>query len=199
MRKHLLTAEQVQRLRSACDSVTPKGKRDIAILDTMLFQGLRLKEAANLNLMSFTNFGDQITIQLKDRAYPIKVHGTLHQSLKTWLDQRGIPLENTTGPVFVPILKSDKNVQKPLNRRTISHLVAYYGSLAGILPVKGPNRLTPGDLRRTCARRAYDHGADLLSIQAFLGFNHLETVVRYIGVSGLIDTASVIDQINYEE
>jgi site-specific recombinase XerD len=199
MKKHLLTAEQVQQLRSACDSFTPKGKRDIAILDTMLFQGLRLKEAANLNLMSFTNFGDQITIQLKDRAYPIKVHGTLHQSLKTWLDQRGIPLENTTGPVFVPILKSDKTVQKPLDRRTISHLVAYYGNLAGILPVKGPDRLTPGDLRRTCARRAYDHGANLLAIQVFLGFNHLETVVRYIGVSGLIDTASVIDQINYDE
>lgn len=199
MKKHLLTAEQVQQLRSACDSVTTKGKRDIAILDTMLFQGLRLKEVANLRLEGFRKFSDRITLQIKSRAYAIKIHDTLLQSLNIWMDQRGISLEDASGPVFVPIIKSEKEVQKPLGSQRISHLVAEYGNLAGLTPVKGMGRLTPGNLRRTCARTAYDHGASLISIQAFLGFSHLETVARYIGVFDLRDTDSVIDQINYEE
>jgi integrase len=171
-----LNAEQVQRLRSACDTVAPKGKRDIAILDTMLFQGLRLKEVANLRFDDFRRFGGQLTLHLKSRAYAIKIHPTLLQSLNKCMDQRGLSLENATGPVFVPITKSGRNTPKPLGRGTISRLVARYGNLAGLAPRKGSDRLTPGDLRRTCVRNAYDHGTNLISIQAFLGFNHLETV-----------------------
>jgi site-specific recombinase XerD len=197
MNKHILSVEQVQRLRDVCSTITPKGKRDIAILDTMLYQGLRLKEVANLQLESFRFVDGQIMLQLKGRISPIKVHKILHHSLRKWMDQRGIPLENTTGPVFIPLQKSNKNSEKSLGRQAISHLVAKYGSLAGVTPAKGKYRLTPGDLSRTCARVAYDRGADLLSLQAFLGFNHIETVARYIGVLELKDPNSVIDQIAY--
>ena len=197
--KRLLTPKQVQFLRAACEIVTPRGKRDIAILDSFLYQGLRLTEVANLKLESFRKFRAHYTLQLKTRSTPIKIHNNLYQILKLWMDQRGMSLEKTTGPVFVPIQKSAKDVQKPLSGRTISRLVAKYGSQADITPVKGPDRLTPDDLRRTCARRAYDRGAKLVSIQAFLGFNHLETVARYIGVLDQKDTDSVIDQIDYKE
>lgn len=199
MKKHILSVEQVQRLRDSLSTTTPKGKRDIAILDTMLYQGLRLMEVANLQLESFSFVGGQITLHLKGRASPIKVHNTLHHTLKNWMDQRGIPLENATGPVFIPLQKSNKNPQKSLGRQAISRLVAKYGSLAGITPVKGTDRLTPGDLRRTCARVAYDRGADLLSLQAFLGFTHVETVARFISVLELKDPDLVIDQISYED
>jgi site-specific recombinase XerD len=195
---YILTAEHVQKLRAACDTVTPKGKRDLAILDTMLFQGLRLIEVADLRLQDFHNVGDQFILQLKSRSDGIKIHDTYHQTLKAWIDQRGMSFEKATGPVFVPISRLDKNVQKPLGRQTISHLVARYGNLAGLTPLRGLDRLKPGDLRRTCARNAYDHGADLVSLQAFLGFNHLETVARHIGILDMKDTNSVKDRINYE-
>ena len=41
-RKRILNLEQVQQLRSVCDAFTPGGKRDIVILDSMLYQGMRL-------------------------------------------------------------------------------------------------------------------------------------------------------------
>jgi site-specific recombinase XerD len=47
-RKRMLTSEQVQQLRSICDTNTPGGKRDLAILDSMLYQGMRLGEVSNL-------------------------------------------------------------------------------------------------------------------------------------------------------
>jgi site-specific recombinase XerD len=196
---YILTVEHVRKLRAACDTFSPKGKRDLAILDTMLFQGLRLIEVADLRLQDFHNVGDQFILQLKSRSDGIKIHDTYHHTLKAWIDQRGMSFEKVTGPVFVPISKFDRHVSKSLSRQTISHLVARYGNLAGLTPLKGPDRLKPGDLRRTCARNAYDHGADLVSLQAFLGFNYLETVARYIGILNGIKAGSVKDHINYEE
>jgi site-specific recombinase XerD len=110
-----------------------------------------------------------------------------------------LSLENATGPVFIPVSSIDRSPQKPLGGQTISRLVAKYGNLANLTPLKGLDRLKPGDLRRTCARTAFENGANLLSLQAFLGFNHLETVARYIDILNLNDIASVKDQINYEE
>jgi hypothetical protein len=43
----------VQHIRAACDTGTLKGKRDIEILETMLFQGLRLMEVTHLRLGEF--------------------------------------------------------------------------------------------------------------------------------------------------
>ena len=196
---YFLDAAQVQKLRASCEIASPKGKRDIAILDAMLFQGLRLKEVAELRLENFSNLKDQLRLKLKDRSESIEIHEKFHHSLNSWLSQRDISQMNADGPVFVPISKSYWNTQKPLSGQTISRLVAKYGNLAGLTPLRGPERLKPGDLRRTCARTAYDHGAKLVSIKAFLGFNHLETAARYIGVMNGIDADLVRDYIRYED
>jgi site-specific recombinase XerD len=108
-----------------------------------------------------------------------------------------VSLENYRGPVFVQITEFIKSPRKPLSKRTISYMVARYGNLAGIAPMKGATRLFPMDLRRTCARNAYDRGASLLSITAFLGFNHLESTARFIDVLDLADPDTAVDQINY--
>jgi site-specific recombinase XerD len=197
-RNYFLTAEQVQHLRAACDTASPRGKRDLAILDAMLFQGLRLKEVVELRMEDIRDLGNQFILHLKGRTDEIDVHDTCHQSLKTWLDESDVCLGNATGPIFVPISKSIRNPQEPLRGQTISRLAAKYGNQAGLTPLKGPNRLKPGDLRRTCARTAYDHGADLLSLQAFFGFNHLESVARYIGVLDMKDAGSVKNFIRYK-
>ena len=119
------------------------------------------------------------------------------QSLNDWLDHREVSLENNRGPVFVQTTKLVESQRKPLGKRTISYLVAKYGNLAGIAPLKGPDRLFPRDLRRTCARNAYDRGARLLSISSLLGFNHLESTVRFIDVLELQDADAAIDLIQY--
>ncbi|NIV99504.1 tyrosine-type recombinase/integrase [Candidatus Saccharibacteria bacterium] len=117
--------------------------------------------------------------------------------MNDWLDQRDLSLENNRGPVFVQITKFVKSPRKPLGKRSISYLVARYGNLAGIAPMKGANRLFPMDLRRTCAWNAYDRGASLLSVTAFLGFNHLESTARFIDVLDLADPDIAVDQIQF--
>jgi site-specific recombinase XerD len=195
--KHILSWEQVQQLRSVCDTNIPGGKRDLAILDSMLYQGMRLSEVANLGLEQIHSSGDKYFISIKRRPKPVKAHPNWLQSLNDWLDQRGVFLQNNCGPIFVQITKFVKSPRKPLSKRTISYMVARYGNLAGIAPMKGATRLFPMDLRRTCARNAYDHGANLLSITAFLGFNHLESTARFIDVLDLADPDIAVDQIQF--
>ncbi|MCI0412099.1 hypothetical protein L0222_04760 [bacterium] len=48
-----LSPDEVRQLRAAVDSTTIKGKRDLAIIDTMLFLGLRREE---LSVISLSNF-----------------------------------------------------------------------------------------------------------------------------------------------
>jgi site-specific recombinase XerD len=196
-KKRILSWEQVQQLRSVCDRNNPGGKRDLAILDSMLYQGMRLSEVANLGLEQIRSSGEKFFIYIKRRPKPVKAHPNWFQSLNDWLDQRGVSLENYRGPVFVQITEFIKSPRKPLSKRTISYMVARYGNLAGIAPMKGATRLFPMDLRRTCARNAYDRGASLLSITAFLGFNHLESTARFIDVLDLADPDTAVDQINY--
>lgn len=196
-KKRILSREQVQQLRSVCDTNIPGGKRDLAILDSMLYQGMRLREVANLRLEQIRSSGDQFFIHIRRRPKPVKAHPNWLQSLNDWLDQRGVSPENNRGPVFMQITKFVNSPRKHLSKRTISYMVARYGNLAGITPMKGANRLFPMDLRRTCARTAYDRGANLLSISAFLGFNHLESTARFIDVLNLADPGIAVDQIQF--
>ena len=196
-KKRILSREQVQQLRSVCDTEIPGGKRDLAILDSMLYQGMRLSEVANLKVEHIQSSEDEFLIHIERRTKPIKAHTMWLQSLNDWLDQRGMSYENNRGPIFVQITKFDKSPRKPLGKRTISYMVARYGNLAGIAPMKGATRLFPLDLRRTCARHAYDRGASLLSITAFLGFNHLESTARFIDVLDLADPDKAVDHIQY--
>jgi site-specific recombinase XerD len=195
---NILTPRQVQLLRSVYSTITPKNKRDAAILDVFLYLGLRLKEVTNLRLEYFQELNGEISIVLQNRVLPLPIHPTLKKSLNLWMDQRGMSLLGSSGPIFPPIRVPEKYIQKSLGSQTISLLVAKYGNAAGIAPLKGRSRLKPSDLRRTCARNAFDHGADLVSIQAFLGFNHLETVTRYIKIYNKPAPDSVIDCINYK-
>ena len=196
-KKRVLTSEQVQQLRLACDTITPGGKRDLAILDSMLYHGLRVKEIASLRIEDLQREKGHYSIHLADRPMPVKVHPRWQQSMDDWLDQMGVSVEYDPGPVFVQIPKYAGSPLKPLSKRTISFLVARYGNLAGIAPIKGPNRLYPIDLRRTCGRHAYDHGARLSSVSALLGLNHLESSARFIDIKELSDPAEALDRINY--
>jgi site-specific recombinase XerD len=195
--KKILSTTQVHNLRAVCDTNSSEGKRDLAILDSMLYQGMRLGEVANLQFEQIFSSGTKFYIQLKRSAEPIDTHTRWLQSLKIWLDHRNVSLQDNHGSIFVQIRKSIKSCLKPLSKRTVSYLVARYGNLAGIAPSKGKNRLFPTDLRRTCGRRAYENGANLLSIAAFLGFNHLESAARFIEVIDFADPNEAVDRIQY--
>ena len=94
------------------------------------------------------------------------------------------------------IRRGDHIKPQALTPQAISNLVAQRGAAARLSSLSGDNRLTPHDLRRTCARNAYDNGAPLPAVQLFLGHSDPKTTAHYIGLT-FDEAASVADFVNY--
>ena len=193
-----LTPEEGRALRGAVNSSTVKGKRDLAIIDVMLFAGLRRDEVASLCLEDLRQDRGQWWLVLMGKGQKtrrIRVHDVLLDSLKDWLAVNGRGL-GQSGAVYLSVNKGDKCGERPINASVVGRLVAEYGAKAGLAPLSGPNRLTPHDLRRTCARNAFDNGAPLPYIRDLLGHGSIETTMRYIGATD-DDLRTAVEYIKY--
>lgn len=179
-----LERAEVRALQAAPDTSTAKGKRDLALLNTMLYAGLRVEEVANLDVEHIQQDKGRWWLVFSGKGQKtrkIKLHEELYASLSAWLAARGLELGKGTGPVFVNVNKADAIGRNRLNASSINRIVAEYGSQAGLAPATGENRLSPHDLRRTCARNAYENGAPLPLIEAMLGHASVDTTMQYIG------------------
>jgi len=194
-----LSREEARNLRAACDLGTNKGRRDLAILDMGLFAGLRVDEIASLDMTDLRQDGGRWWVQFSgkgEKTRRVKLHDAAFASLSAWLQATGRDLGQGGGPVFAAINKGDAIGTPGIGTAAINRLVAEYGHRAGLAPLDGPNRLSPHDLRRTAARRAYDEGCPLPLIQRMLGHSDVSTTMRYIGADD--DTnGGAIDYIRY--
>ena len=178
-----------------------KSIRDLAIINIMLYMGLRTIEIRRIMLEDF--FIDQGKWHLmihgkgdKDRVLP--VHPEALQSIEEWITQANQHLEDKTlklgtgkVPLFYNLRPSGQISKNSLGKNPIPRFLARYGAYAGIAAAEGKNRLSPHDLRRTFGRRAFDSGAPILAIQKAYGHADVSTTMQYIGVDDQ-DTEAVI-------
>jgi len=179
-----LTQAEVRDLRATFDTTTNKGKRDRAILDLAFFAGLRCEEIASLDVSNLQQDRGRWWLVFEgkgSKTRKVKVHDMLWESLDAWLRATDRTVGSGEGAVFVGVNKGDRVGDKAISTATVNRLVAEYGHKAGLSPLHGKNRLGPHDLRRTCARNAYDNGAPLPQIQRMLGHADITTTMRYIG------------------
>ena len=192
----------MRKLRATVDLTArndTKATRDKAIIDLMLYAGLRRSEVAALTPGNFKQDGGRWWIVLTgkgDKPRRLKSHDTLYKSLKAWLAITGQALGDSDDPLFTNLTKGGNTTGKALNAGVIGRIVAEYGAAAGLAPRLGTNRLSPHDLRRTCARNAYDNGANLMQVQGMLGHSDPKTTACYIGAYERDDDTAV-DYVRY--
>lgn len=197
-----LEKDQVRALRAAVvdQARNPtKAARDLAIIDTMLFAGLRRDEVCNLSGDNFRQESGRWWLVFTgkgDKTRRVKLHDALYRSLASWCELRGLVIGSGSEPIFCNLTKSGKPTGHGLAGSVIGRLVAELGGAAGIAPKTGKNCLSPHDLRRTCARNAYDNGAPLPVIQTLLGHADIKTTMRYIG-STENDDQTAVDFVRY--
>lgn len=170
-----LTAEQARRLMAAPDGSTKKGLRDRAALALLIGCGLRRAEAAGLNVADLQmRDGRWVIVDLRGkhgRIRTVPVPGWVKQTLDTWMREAAI----TEGLV----LRSLKGVS--ISPNAVMNLVMGYGRQLGW-------KLTPHDLRRTCAKLCRSAGGELEQIQLLLGHASIQTTERYLGTrQNLVD------------
>ena len=193
-----LSRNEVRRLRAAVDSLTNKGKRDLAIFDFALYLGLRESEIAGIKMSDLQQDGGRwwaVIRGKRGKTRRLKVHDVLYKSLVAWAEVAGLVWHDERA-VFYSVNKGDQVNDRSITATDVGRLVASCGAKAGLSPARGKGRLGAHDLRRTCARNAYDNGAMLLQVQQMLGHADIKTTTLYIGLDQ-DDTDTAVDYVRY--
>ncbi|QQS43035.1 MAG: site-specific tyrosine recombinase XerD [Acidobacteriota bacterium] len=168
---NFLSEDDVDRLFEAPDTSQETGLRDRAILELMYAAGLRVSEAANLNVRD-VDLDSQIVTCVgkgnKERKIPIG------RSAAKWLGEYleiRRRKETDTKNLFV------SHAGKPITRHMIFSLVKEYSEKAGLEGV------SPHTLRHSFATHLIQRGADSRSVQAMLGHADISTTQIYTHIT----------------
>lgn len=174
--KHILTAEEVERILHQTTLHGELGIRDRAIIETLYSTGIRRNELTHLKLYDVDIQNGTLMVRegkgKKDRMVP------LGHRARTWIDRYthdvrpGLVVEPDEGWVFL------HEYGEPFRKNRLTDLVKKYIEAAGIAK--------PGAchiFRHTMATLMLDNGADIRHIQAMLGHSQLSTTEIYTQVS----------------
>ncbi|MCP3884392.1 MAG: tyrosine-type recombinase/integrase, partial [Propionibacteriaceae bacterium] len=173
----VLTAEEVESTMNQTDATQPLGIRDRAILETFYSTGIRASELAHLQLYDLDADRKILIIRQgkgkKDRVVPIGDRA-IRWLQKYMTDVRPTLMEQSEPHPTLFVTRDGV----PIQRSLLALIVKRYMRKAGIKK--------PGSchlLRHTAATLMMENGADLRSLQLFLGHACLKTTQLYTHVS----------------
>ena len=162
-----LIKDEIRRLFEAPDRSDWRGRRDYAILVTLAFTGMRLKELVALNLDDVDFATGQIKILgkgSKERFVPM--NALVAEALKKYLEQRP---PSADAAVFL------SRSRCRTSGRSIQNIVTRCALKAGIFK-KG---MSPHKLRHTFATLLHMKDVDIVEIQALLGHSSITSTQIY--------------------
>jgi site-specific recombinase XerD len=121
-------------------------------------------------------------VDLKGKAghtRTIPMPGWVKNVVDQWIQAANI----TSCKLFRRVHKMGKTWGEKLTEKAVWHVVREYATKAGI------DKLSPHDLRRTCARLCHASGGELEQIQFLLGHVSVQTTERYLGCKQRIQDA----------
>jgi integrase/recombinase XerD len=171
----LLTSREVEALLAAPDSISPRGRRDAAMLQLMYAAGLRVSELVGLELGDVDMQRGFVAAFGKGRKRRLVPFGEVaRDALELYLRQVR-PAWDRPGErrVFLTERKAG------MTRQAFWYLIKRHGRAAGIR-----KNLTPHMLRHSFATHLLQGGADLRVVQSMLGHADISTTQIYTHVTG---------------
>jgi site-specific recombinase XerD len=161
-----LTEEEAQAMLRVPDRRTLQGKRDYAILLTLLTTGLRKAEMCSLKVEDLKTYRNQAVIDVigkgqKFRRIPLETKTLI--AIQDYLKASG----NGTGldhPIFNTLGKHGPYRERKLTPKAVDCLIKSVASKALI-----QKRIHPHVMRHTFATTLLDKGNDLRTVQALMG------------------------------
>jgi site-specific recombinase XerD len=146
--------------------------RDRAILAVFIYCGLRRQELLDLTV-SPVNLADRSLLVQQGKGQKSRVVPLCEEAvppLRKWLAMRD-QLHCRHDRLFAGLGR------RPLGERTLTALIEEIKAIAGM---KGDPRVKPHSIRHAAATRLMRNGADIRSIQAWLGHAALQTTAIYL-------------------
>jgi len=167
-----LSKQEIKKIYRACENdKTTAGKRDQAIIATMLASGIRRSEVANITLEDYNTRNGKLNIQAgkgnKQRTAYLNTES--RQIIKKWLNIRG----KQPGALFNPITKSNSIQGRKISSQSIYGIIRYRAEQAKIAPCR------PHDLRRTFVTHLLEAGIDINTARQLAGHTDIQTTARY--------------------
>jgi integrase/recombinase XerD len=187
----VLNQAHARRLIANPDTLTPRGKRDRAILELLYGTAIRVGECERLDLKDLDLARAQLMIRSgkgrKDRVVPVV--GRAAVAIDAYLSE-GRP-ELVKDPRERALFITTWGTR--LNTKRIQDLVRSNAKAAGI-----DVRVTPHTLRHGCATHLLQGGADVRHVQKLLGHASVQTTAIYTHVD-THDLARVMEKAHPRE
>lgn len=175
-KRYPLSVGQVKSLLAAVDRRTLAGKRDFAILNLLVRNGLRVSEVQQITFADFTNVGGV-------KGFNVKRKGHREKDIFIPLSEKGLsavreyvealPLVPVENPVFVSL--SRNNYLNKLDPKSLSAMVKYYLNEIGL----NSKYYTAHSLRHTAGVMALKNEAGEYSTQIYLNHSNFSTTQLY--------------------
>jgi len=167
-----LSKQEIKKIYRACEKdKTTAGKRDQAIIATMLASGIRRSEVVNITLDDYNTRNGQLNIQAgkgnKQRTAYINTES--RQIIRKWLNVRG----TEAGALFNPVTKSNSIQYRKISSQSIYGIIRKRAEQAKIEPCR------PHDLRRTFVTHLLEAGIDINTARQLAGHSDIQTTARY--------------------
>lgn len=171
----VISISEVEALLNACDVTTPKGQRNLAMMEIMYGAGLRVSELVSLKVVDVNLEAGLVRVigkGAKERIVPIG--SKAREAAIIWLNQGR--------PKALKQLSSDylfvARAGKPMTRQSFWKIIKKYVLIAGI-----DRPVSPHTLRHSFATHLIEGGADLRSVQTMLGHSDISSTQIYTHIS----------------
>lgn len=180
----VLSVGEVEAILDSVDLNSWNGLRDRAILELLYGCGLRVSEAASLQLSDlFFDDGFVRVVGKGDKQRIVPMGEIAAMSLKNYFPVRPEPADpRTAETVFL------NRFGKPLSRVSIFNMVKKQALAAGV-----DKEISPHSFRHSFATHMIENGADLRAVQEMLGHESILTTEIYTHVDSATWQKSVLD------
>jgi integrase/recombinase XerD len=175
-----LSDAQARRLLNTPPQDTLKGKRDRAILASLLYHGIRREELCRLRVRDIQSRQGVLHFRIhgkRDKIRFIAVNPMAQRLIIEYMDEIGHK-EDLRSALFRPVRNNvTKELNKHLTPDAVYHLVRKYALASGL--AGEVNGLCVHSTRATAATNALDHEADIAKVQEWLGHANVSTTRLY--------------------
>jgi integrase/recombinase XerD len=183
--KSLAESEVTRMLEERSTAASPAAQlRDRALLELLYGSGLRVSEAAGLNVVDLDVAGGRLRVRGKgDKERVLPLGAETVRALGVYLEG-GRPQLVAKGQKFAHKSAAGRRAEAARNRLFLSNLGGPLLRNAILQIVKTANpAASPHMLRHSFATHMVDHGADLRSVQMLLGHSDIATTEIYTHVA----------------
>ena len=174
-----LSDQDARALLCSPDRCQLAGKRDYAILSTLLYHALRREELCRLTVKDIQERRGVKHLRIHGKGSKIRyipAHPDSLEAIDDYLTHAGHG-QDKDGALFRPFKNNRTgDLNKALSTDAIWRLVRQYAQQAHITLSE---RLAPHALRATAATNALEHEADITKVQHFLGHANISTTRIY--------------------